>query len=200
MKLIDVIEQCADNRESPRPVEDIQGFAVHRIGFEDWTIDRLEQASPVNIARRFIDDPEVAKYTGGELPYTFLIDGAGIWWQCLRLTDVGRHARRWNAPMVGVGVIGDFRRQPPQPMQRAALVDGLAEMLPALGIDPLGQAWLGALTAPRLAGHDELPGGSADTGKRCPGQHLSMRDLRRDVALSIERRALAGLAQVGVVV
>jgi hypothetical protein len=49
------------------------------------------------------------------------------------------------------------------------------------------------LTVHRVAGHDELPEGSNDPDKRCPGAYLSRRDLRRDVALGMERQAMARL-------
>jgi hypothetical protein len=194
--LINIIEDCDDGKRSERSLDAVEALAVHRIGFDDWTQAQLEAASPIEIARRFIDDPEVAKYTGGELAYTLLLDHKGVWWQCLRLGDTGKHARRWSVPAIGVGVIGDFRVRPPTPVQRAALVDGLARLAHAFGIDPLGR--FGAYpTVPRLAGHDELPGGSADPKKRCPGKFLPMADLRRDVALAIPRMAQAELLAAG---
>jgi hypothetical protein len=197
VRLVDITRECDDGKPTPRVVADIEGFAVHRIWFDDWPADR--DASPIEIARRFIDDPGVAKYTGGEVAYTFLVDHEGLWWQCLRLSDVGKHARRWSVPHIGVGVIGDFRKHPPPPAQRMSLMDGLAELCPALGINPLAMALIGNVSVPRIAGHDELPGGSADAAKRCPGQYLSMRDLRRDVAMAVERQALGRLAAAGVV-
>lgn len=200
MKLISIVEACDDGRPSPRATDAIEGFAIHRIGFDDWTDEQSTKATPLEIARRFIDDVDVAKYTGGEIAYTFLVDGSGDWWQCLRLTDTGKHARRWSAPMVGVGVIGDFRKRPPTPAQRASLVDGLGEMCPAFGIHPLATWWSGSVSVPRIAGHDELPGGSSDPTKVCPGALLSVRDLRRDVALAIERQATASLMRLGMVV
>jgi hypothetical protein len=75
-----------------------------------------------------------------------------------------------------VALLGDFRREPPTPAQRAILPCVCAALLAQLGRD-----------VDALHGHDELQGGSRDPDKECPGRHLSIDALRDAVrGLSLE--------------
>lgn len=207
MQIINITKECDDGKRTPGKTWAWKHVAVHRIWFDDWDLGVSRTA--VEIARRFIDDMLIRKYTGGEQPYHFLVDDVGRWWQVLPLEDVGKHARRWNHEALGVGVIGDFRKQAPTAMQRAALVENLAALCLACGINPnqshsvattLDSGTLGRVMVPALCGHDEMPGGSADPNKKCPGRFLSMDDLRRDVAWEMQRPSQIALEKSGAVV
>lgn len=158
MNVIDVIKQCDDGKPAVRDLANVTMLAIHRI--DRW-------GTAIDICKRFTTDPEVMKYTGGEVPYTFFVGEAGEVWQALPLADIGRHARRWNVPAIGIAVIGDFRKDVPPAVQLTKLEALCFELIKALGITP-----------DDVKGHDELPDGSADPTKRCPGKNLSMDHLR----------------------
>lgn len=171
MNLVDVIKQCDDGKPHVRDLAAIVTLAIHRIGLGN---------DPIEVCRRFREDPEVAKYTGAENPYTFYVGPAGEIWQALPISDIGRHARRWNVQAIGIGVMGDFRKQAAPVAQVAALDRLCFELITALDIP-----------ADQVKGHDELPGGSSDASKQCPGKHLSMTQLRDRLRSmqSVEERA-----------
>lgn len=158
MNLTDIISIVDDGKPAVRDLYKIMTLAIHRI--DRW-------GTPIEICKRFTSDPDVMKYTGGEIPYTFFITDTGEVHQALKLGDVGKHARRWNVPAIGIAVIGDFRREVPPAVQLAALTNLCFELITALGITP-----------EEVRGHDELEGGSADPTKKCPGKNLSMDWLR----------------------
>lgn len=170
LPFIDVIEQCADGKVAVKDLEGIDTVAIHRIG-------KSLGEDAITICRRFIDDPEVAKFTGGEVPYTFIIGETGTLWQCLPVSEIGAHARRWNAQALGVGCIGDFRRHDMPPAQLQQLVKLCAALQYAF---PKGLV---------IKGHDELPGGSSNPKKRCPGDRLKMDEVRLMVRVSTEASA-----------
>lgn len=172
LQIYDVISECDDGKPRERDLSAITTLAIHRVG-----IDKLQNLvlglDAVAICQRFISDPEVAKYTGAEVPYTFIIGGEhgdydGLIWQCLPISDVGAHARRWSTPAVGIACVGDFRVDPPSEAQRDSLV-ALCSVLE----DCFGDL--------EIRGHDELKGGSSDPNKKCPGDKLHMGALRRDI-------------------
>lgn len=202
MRLFDITDEVSDGRERPLEISDVGIVAVHRIWFDDWDLGLLTDPeltpNPIDVLRRFADDPELTRYTGGETPYTFVVDRAGDWWQGLRLADTGAHARRWNSAAVGVAVLGDFRKIPPSPEQLSGLLAGLVDLCQALRVDPLGRRRLRGALVRELSGHDELPGGSADASKACPGPLLDMDSLRADVAALTRARAVNRLLELGI--
>jgi len=198
MRIIDIRSEVDDGKEHPRTLIDVRLITIHRIFFNDW--DPNQDVGGLEIALRFIHDPKITKYTGGENPYTFYDEYDGTIAQALDLTDRGNHARRWNHSSVGVAVIGDMRKRPPTRAQYASLVELCADLSCALDIDPLGETELGQDVVPSLAGHSELPGGSADPDKQCPGQWLPMDKLRLDVSNKIQAGGLQRLSAAGGVV
>lgn len=178
LHFIDVISQCADGKVAVRDLDGIDTIAVHRVGFS------LGEDA-ITICRRFIDDPDVAKYTGGEVPYTFIIGENGTLWQCLPVSEIGAHARRWNAQALGVACIGDFRTYDMPDAQLRQLVKLCAALQYAF---PKGLA---------VKGHDELPGGSSNPNKRCPGDRLKMDEVRRLVR---EYRSVNRLLEMGLTI
>ncbi len=160
LNFTNVISQCDDGKHHTRtPLLDIDTIAVHRIG-------KSIGEDAITICRRFIDDPEVAKYTGGEVPYGWIIGVGGTIWQCLPISEVGAHARRWNKQAIGVACIGDFRKHEMPDVQYGPLIQLLAALQFGFPRDL------------EIKGHDELPGASADPRKKCPGDKLPMHGVR----------------------
>ncbi len=168
LKFTDVIKQCDDGKHRTRtPLLDIDTIAVHRIG-------KSLGEDAITICRRFIDAPEVAKYTGGEVPYGWIIGAGGTIWQCLPISEVGAHARRWNKQAIGVACIGDFRKHDMPTVQYHPLIKLLSCLQFGFPRDL------------EIKGHDELPGASSDPNKKCPGDKLLMQSVRDAVQAYLE--------------
>ncbi len=181
LNFTNVISQCDDGKHRTRtPLLDIDTIAVHRIG-------KSIGEDAITICRRFIDDPEVAKYTGGEVPYGWIIgaDPTETIWQCLPISEVGAHARRWNKQAIGVACIGDFRKHVMPSHQYAQLIKLLACLQFGFPRDL------------KIKGHDELPGASADPRKKCPGDLLPMQEVRNSVWDHLDG---SHLAEMGIVI
>lgn len=131
-------------------------------------IARFHDARTVPVDERH--DPEwrdrPGALTGAKEPYGLLVRTDGSVDQMAPLTACTPHARRYNPIAVGVCVAGDFRKVSPPAAQRDTLVK-LCALLRATGLPILG--------------HDEVPDGSADARKECPGRLLDVEQLREDV-------------------
>jgi len=203
-KPINIIGQVADGHDQSRDIEKIEGVMIHRVGVDHQTgvvlgYDGLMVAE-VFTGRR-PEWEEVAKVTGRQNAYSILIGGDcgpakfdGEIWQALALDEIGHHARRFSAPYIGVGCIGDFRTRRPSPKQWASLADVCAELCTSFGWNPY-QA---------VKGHGEVPeahGGEKARGKpaACPGDLLDMYVLRDDVAMLAKDQARRRLHEAGLV-
>lgn len=177
----DVIAKVDDGKPATRDMSLLDTIAVHRCGKDlKFNVDSGSTAEEVCAHFTGKDNkfPEMAKATGGEVPYSFMIGGNlgapeadGVIWQCLPLSDIGRHAARWNVRAVGVAVIADPRVRPCSDAQYASLVDLLTLLCLAIKQGPSC-----------IKGHMELPGASSDPTKVCPGPLLPLDVLRADVA------------------
>lgn len=184
MKILDVIDQVDDGKARDLVPSAVDTIVIHRVGKDRVTGADLGDDG-VTIAKRFVEDPAIARYTGAENPYHFYVGKDGTIWQTLRVFDMGAHARRWNKQAVGVAAIGDFRSEAPSLRQFVSL-QWLVTMLGwGLTLDP----------ARVLKRHDELPGGSSDPNKECPGKFLDV-DLLR-TATSSSSYAVMGWDGVG---
>ena len=101
-----------------------------------------------------------------DMPYTFIIEWGGAVCQCVNLQTRTPHAGSYNSRAIGVGVVGDFRKDPPSDAQRRvcpSLAVALAEILP---------------TAPLVTVHGAIPKATKDKNKllggaeECPGEHF----------------------------
>ena len=111
---------------------------------------------------------KAGSYTGGKMPYAFVIRRNGAVDQCLRVSLIAPHARtKWSAVSLSVALVGDHRHSEPSAAQLGRSV-------------PFAALWLAAGLDSR--GHDELPGGSSDPDKECPGKLLSMAMVREEAA------------------
>jgi hypothetical protein len=205
IRIIDAIAECDDGITTERNRSKIKRIVVHRVGKDmKYGINLGDTAWEISDHFTGKNDqyPEVKKATGGENAYTLMIGGDcgdsqwdGVAWQILHPDDVGHHARRWwNVTALGIACIGDFRIKAVSPKQYEALVAVCAELCPLLGIDPLGYD---DRKVPYLAGHDQLPGGSSDPNKECPGMYLPMDRVRADVSMVIKSGAGERLRDLG---
>ncbi|RMG10979.1 MAG: N-acetylmuramoyl-L-alanine amidase [Deltaproteobacteria bacterium] len=167
-------------------------LAIHRFGWpsgawvypEDPTAVKAEGMPwrPELVGRRFSDTPEgmaefyrVVMAWAPPAPYALYVH-RGVLYQLAPLTWVTPHAKAWNERAVALAVAGDFRRAPIPPEDWRALVSGTAAVCQAFGWDP--EERFGEAKLPRIAGHTELPGGTADPEKSCPGAGLDLPRLR----------------------
>jgi hypothetical protein len=198
LKIEDVIAQVNDGKRSLRDLLKLSLIVVHRCGKDlKFGIDLGDTAPEICAHYTGKDDkyPEVAKATGHEIAYTFMVGGDlgdpafdGVIWQCLSLDDVGRHAKKWNTPAIGVSVIADPRVRPCSSKQMQSLIDLLTILSMVIKGEP----------SSCIKGHMELPGSSSDPNKLCPGPLLPMDVMREDVTaargeLGLQMALMSGL-------
>lgn len=155
MIVLNRIEDCYDGKTREIDHSGLRLACVHRIDVGETAAE---------IAESFRTD--LASYTGGEMPYALILRRDGVWEQALRLYDYAPHARKWSSKAIGLGLVGDFRNHQAPDAQLIGLWNMLQIMRDMLGgVD-------------KIVAHDELPGGSRDPNKACPGWNLQVSDLR----------------------
>ena len=166
--VLNKITECDDGKPRMREISKIDKVVVHKVG------DSLGETGP-EISRSFKDTSKYAagSYTGGQMPYTFII----------RKDGTSPHAKRWNSSSVSVACIGDFTKHAPTNEQECALID-LLTALAGYGLT--------------IHGHTELPGSSSDPKKQCPGPHLDLNAMRNEVKYKLETKRLEALLDVGI--
>ena len=180
MVVINQIEECNDGKDRPREISRIEKVVVHKIG------PALGETGAA-IARSFRDTSKFAagSYTGGQMPYTFIIRTDGTIDQCLQLTDIGPHAKRWNTSSVSIALIGDFTKHEPTNAQFCSLIE-LCVPLYSYGMT--------------IHGHTELPGSSGDPSKQCPGAYLDLNLLRTEVHYRHLTATLDAITESGILI
>lgn len=185
MVIIDQIDACNDGKDRPRELTKIDRVIIHKIG-------PSLGSTGAEIAKAFRDTStpySAGRYTGAEMPYTFVIrqNNGNIIDQCLKLTDVGPHAKRWNTSGIGVALIGDFslKGEPPTNDQWCSVIE-LCTVLYGYGLS--------------IHGHTELPGSSSDPAKQCPGPLFDLDMLRSEVHFRAEEMKIQNLLNVGMVI
>lgn len=199
MNVHDATEQCFDGRYTPMAMHEQATIWIHRIGLNLGT-------TAAELAAFFVDGPG-SDYTGGHFPYHYVVTLERVE-QALPLDERGAHARRFgNAHGIGIAVCGDFRAAPPTPQQLAWTVELCAELLPALtpmsSVTEAAIPWHLRRGVP-VYGHGEVPQAAGADAKThpdgayaCPGRHLDMDGLRRDVLDARRGRAVAMLKDRG---
>lgn len=175
---------------------------VHRVWSNDVPLS--DDLSAFELGSKFLHDPEFGKYTGFQNPYTFLIDRCGRWNQVAPIREVGKHARAyWNDKAIGIGVMGDFTREPVGVTQLDSLVELLASLCAALHLHP--EEWLevhhrahATVEVQAVSGHDELPW--QDPDKECPGRFMVMDEVRAHTAAYMMAKERRELVESGLVV
>lgn len=174
MRVFDKRDECERASGETIEHESRELIVLHRFGGD--ALPGVECAA--DIARWYRENPE---WTGGRMPYHFVVHATGYVEQALGLREKGAHARRYNKAGIGVAAIGDFRVLPPSPQQWRAAAVTVAGLLEFFGLDPFTG----------VRGHDELLGGSRDPGKRCPGRFWHMGEFRAECADEVKRVARA---------
>lgn len=176
-RVSNIIEEVRDRRQRERDVSRIKKIILHRVGKNIPLGLSLGDTGP-EIARRFLYDPKVAKFTGWENPYTFYIGArVGRIWQALPVDEVGNHARRWNRAGLGAALIGDFRHEEPSRAVWGAAIVLCNYLVRCLGLTPED-------VEPHTGG--SLTGTSASASKECPGGKWDMDRFRRELARDLE--------------
>jgi hypothetical protein len=166
VKVIDRTTACLAGQPTlPLRYSDLTCLVVHKTSVaareDPWNLDPVPDGActAVELARRF---RRPNHYTGGRVPYHFLIDRFGAVEQMVPLGARGTHAKGYNYASVAVAYLGEQ----PTPEQLAALVAICSLLVPLnSGLD--------------LVGHTQLPGASADPHKVCPSPHLDLAWLRQ---------------------
>lgn len=162
--ILNRIQECSDGRERLMDLERRVISVVHRT---ETGHDAVE------IAREYIHNEAAGRFTGHQMPYTFVIGRDGTIEQALKLSDYGPHAKAWNSKGVGIGCVGDFRNHRMPSAQYSSLVKLLAAL----------SSWMNGPQS--VYGHDELRDSMADARKECPGGYMNMNELRDDVKLEL---------------
>lgn len=170
MHLVDRIALCTTGfpPQKTRLISNVDQLRIHRC-----------EGSLEQLAKDFKDTSRFAagSYTGGQFPYHYHIDEAGVVAQCLPLTASSPGAIGVNYRSIHIVVQGDFRKRAPTPAQAQAL----AAICAALSMVPQ--------TPPEILGHTETEGTSKDVSKICPGKYLDLPALRRDVRARLSLRS-----------
>jgi len=203
LRLINAIDRLDDGRHKSRGT--FSGIMLHRCGVDKKWGNCLGY-NGIDVAEAFLGREErwstVAQITGYQNAYTFLIGGDsldpegddGTIWQCLPLSEVGNHARRFSGQYLGIGLIGDFRFDEPTPKQMGAAIELCTLLCRSYDLDPYKA----------IAGHGEVTGahdGSKSLGEpnACPGDKLDMYCFRDDVAQCIKYESRALLDGLGII-
>ena len=195
MRIINM-RRIVDNGRTKTRTKPIEGIAIHRTGVDTRTGVILGW-DPQTILDHFKGEnpryPEVAAAVGRRIPYQFMVGGGGCndgtVWQCLGAkNEWGPHARGWSEKLISIAAIGDFRSgaMAPTPCQWTATADLVAVLASAFRLDPEA-----------VYGHDELPGGSSNPAKQCPGDQWDMREFRKYVAGSMQCLSETHLIELG---
>ncbi len=206
LPVVDVIARCRDKADQERGLDQLRGIMLHRVGID---LKHKPHSRVLGYTGPEVSDvftgrdpayPDVAKATGGQNAYTFLIGGDcgpakhdGVVWQCLPLDEIGHHARRWSRGWIGVGWIADPRVRPLSAAARVAAVELCAALCNQFGWSP----------ANRVRGHGEVEGahgGEKAPGKpdACPGLSVVELDaIRHDIAMA--RAGAVDVVTLGVV-
>lgn len=202
MQIRNLVSELFDGKVKIRDLSAIRGIMIHRCGVDLKTgiILGYDAGSICEVFQG--KDPRwksVAKVTGGNNPYTFMIGGDlgpprydGTIWQCLNLSEIGWHGRRFSRGYLGIGVIGDFRTggRSPSVKQWDSLVWLVSGLCQALG-----------LPTHMVMGHGGVANahdGSKGPGKpgACPGALLVMDHLRTAVDRHSASAASAAVSTV----
>jgi hypothetical protein len=205
MVIVDAIAELDDGRHREHDRSKINRIVVHRCGV-DLKWGNVLGYDGIAVANAFLGRVpqwiDVAKAVGRENAYTFLIGGNlgpeefdGVVWQCLKLDEIGNHARAYSYGAIGVGCIGDFRIQEASQKQYESLIELLFLICRGLMLDPLVA----------IRGHGSIRGshdGSKAPGRSnaCPGDLLDMELLQQGVLSYSKRRGCEELEKLGIVV
>lgn len=155
LEIFDRIALCDDGKHKDRNLP-IIGLSMHMFG-----VPGIHDAQGIAHFYRIN-----TQYTGGQMPYTYVVQPGGAIEQALEIYDVGPHALRWSVPTISIVNIGDFNAHKPTPEQWRASVGLAAELSVAFDCED------------KIKGHTERPGATRHVGKNCPGRYWDMNQFR----------------------
>jgi len=172
--IVNRVAECYDGKGSILPLLAVRAVIVHRTDLK-----LLTPNNPHPIPDALLDGPGLCRAfmahdlgTGRRPPYHVLIRQDGIAEQCLPLSIAGAHCVGRNHQSLAVAVVGDFRHILPSAAQWDALVWVVAQWMPINGgLDTVG--------------HSEIPNGSHDPNKICPGRHINVRQVEIEALRSL---------------
>lgn len=136
----------------------------------------------------------------GSLAYPLAVLADGTVEQGRPLSHCTPHSKRRNASGLAVVIVGNADLVPPTKEQWESAVELVAMLCRELARDVSYTMSCDESGHLCVEGHDEVPGGSSDPGKRCPGRFWPMREFRTQVASKIGELQAASLPLVGVVI
>jgi hypothetical protein len=150
---------------------DIKWVVIHRCSLGHYAPAPIKDAdlTAPEMSQRFKD---AALGTGGLMPYHGLVLANGSTEQAVPLSRRASHAKGVNWCSLSWAVVGEHGAATSAQMQ--AVADVAANLI----IYCRGNIGM-------LRGHTEIPGGSADQSKICPGPVVNMDELRDMVAMRL---------------
>lgn len=174
MRIYDRIDVCDDGKAKMR-AQPAAGITLHM-----FAVPGIHDAA--GIARFYRAQTQ---WTGGQMPYTYVVCPDGSIEQALPLGEVGPHALRWSVPTIGIVHLGDFNKYTVPSAQWRASVELVAELCCAQ-----------SFSSTEVAGHTERPDATRSPDKVCPGRLWDMYAYRDAVELEIREAAIQRLARV----
>lgn len=171
-----VINRVAESYRPSKQVArgDLKWIVIHRCDLSTKT-----EANPEPIENAFLTASRMSEAfknpgmgTGGLMPYHGLVLADGRIEQAVPLSRRGSHAKGVNWCSLSWAVIG--HKEHATKLQFDAVVR-VATFLVMYARGNVGM----------LRGHDEIPGGSADPNKVCPGPVIDMQHLREAVSMRL---------------
>lgn len=150
----------------PLDTDAIRYLVVHRVSLAAVGIPDLELDGPKLVAWQRTQ-PGLTRGC-----YHLLIKPGGEVEQMLPLSQRGAHSVGYNSRSIAVAIVGDFRDHVPETAQFASLIKVGEALMPLCR---------------EMVAHSDLPGGSRDPKKVCPGR----------IAISLVDQAVAGRLPAG---
>lgn len=165
LNVADKTGRVAWQKMQVRDFSELCFFAIHRIG---PVLDGKRWDNAEGLAEFFMGYSDV-----GSMAYSILIHPNGFVEQAVPLSRVTPHAYRQNRRAIGIALVRDETDTAPPPAEQwQSLIEVLIELCQMFPGVP-------------VSGHDEIPDGSKDTKKVCPG--IDMDAVRDSVDLALGR-------------
>lgn len=170
---IKAVDEITKKSLPKRHLENISCIVLHRIDVGE---------TPEQIAQFFASNPE---YTGGGMPYAFVIDRKGDVFQCVPVLRIAPGAKALNRPGIQVALIGDFRKEAPKKEQWEATLQLCAAFHSHAKI---------------VTGHteDKTLKVSVDNDKVCPGRYFDLDKFRQQLNIRTAAQTVRAMGEFGI--
>lgn len=161
LKVNNRISECRAANRKILNIDKVRYLIWHRILLNDILLS-CGDTDAVSIARAFTNKD---LGTDGKCPYHIVVLEDGTMEQMLPLTIRGAHARALNGCSWGVAAVGDFRKEPPKPIQMRSIRWLTRALYPINGGLDIG-------------GHTEFDDTTKYKGHDCPGSYFDVATLK----------------------